>query len=135
MSFITISVLNFSNQLTAENFKIMKLYQKVKAIRENEKLSQSYLAHELGLDQSQYSRREKGEVQFIPDEIVKLAQLLNTSVSTLFCEQEKFQPIEIHTPKNIGLITDKLIEQYEFRLREKDEIINNLREKLKLKNS
>ncbi|SHL84836.1 helix-turn-helix domain-containing protein [Flavobacterium chilense] len=111
----------------------MKLYQKVKTIRENKKLSQNYIANELGLDQSQYSRREKGEVQFIPEEIVKLAQLLDTSVSTLFCEQEKFQPTEVNTTKNIGLISDKLIEQYEFRLREKDEIIHNLREKLKSK--
>ncbi|MCV9929291.1 helix-turn-helix domain-containing protein [Flavobacterium sp. LS1R49] len=109
----------------------MKLYQKVKAIREYKRLSQNYIAHELGLDQSQYSRREKGEIQFIPEEIIKLTHLLDTNVSNLFGEQEKSQPTEVRTTTNIVLISDKLIEQYEFRLKEKDELINTLHKKIK----
>lgn len=112
----------------------MKLHQKVKIIRENKKLSQSYIANELGLDQSQYSRREKGEIQFIPDEIVKLASLLDTNISNLFGEKEKPPYIEIENKENLLLVTDKLIEQYELRLKEKDEVIKTLRKKNKSKN-
>ena len=112
----------------------MKLYQKVKAIRESKKLSQSYLAYELGLDQSQYSRREKGEVQFVPEEIIKISHLLKTTISDLFSESETLCKKAIQNTENLILISEKLIEQYEFRLREKDELINILRKKLKSKN-
>ena len=62
----------------------MKLHEKVKLLRDDKKLSQDFLAHELGLDQSQYSRREKGEIQFVPEEIKKLSKLLETTISNLF---------------------------------------------------
>ena len=102
----------------------MKLNQKVKAIREDKKLSQSFLAHELGLDQSQYSRREKGEIQFIPEEIIKLSHLLDTTISDLFNQRD------INIPSNL---TNMLIEQYELRLKEKDELIKVLNQKLNTK--
>ncbi|GGF19064.1 helix-turn-helix domain-containing protein [Flavobacterium limi] len=103
----------------------MKLNQKVKLIRESKKISQIYLAHELGLNQSQYSRREKGEIQFNSDEIIKLSNLLETSISSLFDEQ---QNIISHKwdYNNINSISSKLIEQYEHRLKEKDEMIKLL---------
>lgn len=54
---------------------------------------------------------------YIPNEIIKL---LETSVSNLFGEniEEKGSGID----KNIS-IPDKLIEQYELRIKEKDEMI------------
>lgn len=73
---------------------IMRLNEKAKTLREEKKLSQSYLAHELGLEQSQYSRREKGEIQFVPDEIVKLSKLLETTISNLFDEQANIFSIQ-----------------------------------------
>jgi transcriptional regulator with XRE-family HTH domain len=65
----------------------MQLHEKIRSIRENKKLSQGYLAQELGLDQSQYSRREKGEIPFVPNEIVRISKLLETSISDLFGEE------------------------------------------------
>lgn len=103
----------------------MKLNQKVKLIREAKKISQIYLAHELGLNQSQYSRREKGEIQFNSDEIIKLSNLLETSISSLFDEQQNIISYEWDY-NNINSISAKLIEQYEHRLKEKDEMIKLL---------
>lgn len=111
--------------------KTMKLNEKVKIIREEKKLSQSYIAHELGLDQSQYSRREKGEIYFNPDEIIKLSFLLDTSISILFDVQKNLSGKHLQTKNNLSSISEKLIEQYESKLKEKDEIIEMLREKLK----
>ncbi|HJS00975.1 MAG TPA: helix-turn-helix transcriptional regulator [Flavobacterium sp.] len=100
----------------------MRFHEKIKLIRESKKLSQSYLAYELNLDQSQYSRREKGEIQFVSDEIVKLSKLLETSISELFGEEviesQKIKKIE----ENLS-IAEKLIEQYELRIKEKEEMI------------
>lgn len=110
----------------------MRLNEKVKTLREEKKLSQSYLAHELGLEQSQYSRREKGEIQFVPDEIIKLSKVLETTIANLFDEETiVFNNID-QKGGNFGqyiTVSYKLIEQYEFRLKEKDDLIELLRQK------
>lgn len=106
----------------------MQLHQIIKTIRENKKLSQVYLAYELGIDQSQYCRREKGEIQFVPNEIVKLSKVLEISISNLFNEiiEEKRTSMD----KNIS-IPEKLIEQYELRIKEKEEMIQLLINQIK----
>ncbi|KOP37672.1 XRE family transcriptional regulator [Flavobacterium sp. WLB] len=111
----------------------MNLNEKVKAIRENQKISQSYIAHELGLDQSQYSRREKGQIQFTANEILRLAHLLETPISYLFGEQEEISFVQEIKNKADITISEKLIEQYEIRLKEKDKLIETLNKKLKSK--
>lgn len=104
----------------------MKLHEKVKSLREERKLSQEFLAHELNLDQSQYSRREKGDIQFVPEEISKLSKLLETSITNLFGEETIVFNNNDQKGGNFGqyiTTSEKLIEQYELRLREKDEMI------------
>lgn len=111
----------------------MKIHEKVKLLREEKKLSQDFIAHQLGLSQPQYSRRESGEIKFIADEIGKLAKALETSISNLYGEETNSFSIQTQNGGNFGqyvTIPEKLIEQYEARLREKDEIISLLREKL-----
>jgi transcriptional regulator with XRE-family HTH domain len=105
----------------------MQLHEKIKLIRESKKLSQSYLAYELNLDQSQYSRREKGEIQFVPNEIVKLSKLLEISISELFGEKIILSQKTEEINGNIS-IAEKLIEQYEMRIKEKDDMIVILKE-------
>lgn len=108
----------------------MKLHEKVKTLREERKLSQDFLAHELGLDQSQYSRREKGEIQFVPDELKKISKLLETTISNLFGEETIVFNNTDQKGGNFGqyvTTSEKLIEQYELRLKEKDELIALLR--------
>ncbi|WP_026712964.1 helix-turn-helix domain-containing protein [Flavobacterium daejeonense] len=100
----------------------MKINETIKAIRRIKYLSQSYIANELNLDQSQYCRREKGEIQFTPSEIVKLSKLLEVSIAELFGEKI----IESQRIKEINeelSVAEKLIEQYECRIKEKDEMI------------
>ena len=104
----------------------MKLNEKIKSLREERKLSQESLAHELNLDQSQYSRREKGDIQFVPDEIKKLSKLLDTTISNLFGEEPIIFNNKDQKGGNFGqyiISSEKLIEQYELRIKEKDEII------------
>ena len=98
----------------------MKLHEKVKLLRDEKKLSQDYFANELGLDQSQYSRREKGEIQFVPEEIKKLSKLLETTISNLFGEETIIFNNNDQNGGNFGqylTIPEKLIEQYELRLK------------------
>lgn len=112
----------------------MKIYDRIKQIREDKKLSQSYIANELHLDQSQYSRRENGEIAFIPDELEIISKILDTPISKLFGEEtnvfnnidQKGGNFAQHQYINIP---EKLIEQYESRLKEKDELIEFLKSK------
>ena len=53
----------------------MKLHEKVKFYRESKRISQESIAHELGLNQSQYSRRENGSIKFNSEEIALLGKL------------------------------------------------------------
>ena len=90
------------------------------------------MAHELGLEQSQYSRREKGEIQFIPEEIVKLSKLLETTISNLFNEETIVFNNNDQKGGSFGqyvTMPEILIEQYELRIKEKDAFIKLLQEK------
>jgi transcriptional regulator with XRE-family HTH domain len=78
----------------------------------------------LGLNQSQYSRREKGEIPFIPNEIQKLSVLLETSISDLFGEKI--------ASSDTVLIHEKLIAQYELRIKEKDQLIEILKSQINI---
>lgn len=102
----------------------MQLHDNIRRLRKDKKLSQGYLAHELGLDQSQYSRREKGEIPFVPNEILKISKLLQTSVAYLFGEETAIN--------QTVSIDEKLMEQYELRIKEKEEMIALLKSKIKL---
>ena len=85
----------------------------------------------MGLEQPQYSRREKGEIQFKPDEITKLAQLLETTVSNLFGEENKLSNNNHQEKSSLKhiLVPEKLIEQYELHLKEKNRLIEILSQK------
>jgi transcriptional regulator with XRE-family HTH domain len=113
----------------------MKLNDKVKHLRESKRLSQENVAFELGLNQSQYSRRESGNINFSPEELEQLSKLLEVSMDELFSNDSVVfnnnnqrggyfgQNIEIPT---------QLIEQYELRLKEKDDLICSLKENIEL---
>lgn len=105
----------------------MKLNKKIRTLRIEKKLSQSYIAHELGLEQSQYCRREKGEIHFSPDELIKIAKLLNTNITVLFDEEaNKASNLD---PQSLKYVTvpQMFIDQYELRIKEKDDLIKLLR--------
>lgn len=110
----------------------MDIATKVKLLREEKKVSQEFIAHELGLSQSQYSRRENGEVKFVAEEIGKLAKLLEVSVSHIYGEETNSFTVHTQNGGNFGQyiqVSEKLIEQYETRLKEKDDMILLLKNK------
>lgn len=104
----------------------MQIHEKIKSIREDKKLSQSFIAFELGLDQSQYSRRENGEIDFTAKELLTLSRKLEIPVSKLYDEETTvFNNID-QKGGNFGQyvsISEKLIEQYDLLLAEKDKRI------------
>jgi transcriptional regulator with XRE-family HTH domain len=113
----------------------MKLHEKIKRFREIKQWSQENVAFELGLNQSQYSRRESGMIKFNSEEIVFLAKIFEIPISELFDEYDGSLKKNSPSSEEFNYYfarTEGLIQQYELRLQEKDELIMELREKLSL---
>jgi transcriptional regulator with XRE-family HTH domain len=66
---------------------------KLIAQRKKRKFSQQDVADRLYMDQSQYSRREKGIIQISEDEWNKLAQILKTTLEDIFESEKGFVSI------------------------------------------
>jgi transcriptional regulator with XRE-family HTH domain len=60
-----------------------KIINNIRLLRKLKDFSQEYIAFELGLSQSQYSRRENGTIQFSLPEIIKLASIFKVDPNTL----------------------------------------------------
>lgn len=62
-----------------------EFHQNVKFIREKvAKLKQSYVAEQLGVQRSHYSRMESGQAHFNDEQIYRLAEILEVEPSVLF---------------------------------------------------
>jgi transcriptional regulator with XRE-family HTH domain len=104
----------------------MQLNEKVQFYRMQRGYSQEYISELLGLEQSQYSRRETGQVDFRAQEIARLSEVLGVEIAELFNDSTIVFTSNNQSGGNFGqyvTLPDKLIEQYEARLREKDEMI------------
>jgi len=115
----------------------MKLHDKVKLYRESKKLSQENVAYKLGLNQSQYSRRESGNILFSVKELESLSKLFEIQTSDLLNDETIIFNNKDQKRGNFGqyiTMPNELIQQYEKRLQEKDEYIATLKEQISLLN-
>jgi transcriptional regulator with XRE-family HTH domain len=113
----------------------MQLHEKVKYFRESKRLSQESIAYQLGLNQSQYSRRENGAIKFNSDEISQLCEVLEVSPLELFNSESIIFNNNNQQGGNFGqyvALPEELQKQYELRIKEKDEMINVLKEEISL---
>lgn len=108
----------------------MTINEKVKFFREKKGYSQESLAYRLGIEQSQYSRRENGQVKFSADEVLEISKMLDIEISELFSDQTVVFNLTTQNGGSFGQyinIPEVLITQYEQRLKEKDEMISTLK--------
>jgi transcriptional regulator with XRE-family HTH domain len=111
----------------------MEIHERVKFYRESKRMTQDSVAFKLGLDQSQYSRRESGVIKFDSDEIAKVCEVLDITPMELFNTESVIFNNTNQQGGNFGqyiALPDDLIKQYELRLKEKDEMIALLKEKI-----
>ncbi|MFC6096692.1 helix-turn-helix domain-containing protein [Flavobacterium qiangtangense] len=62
--------------------------QNIYKIRLEKKFTQEYMANELNISQSQYSKKEKGIQKFSLNEIAKIANILNIDMKFLMEENQ-----------------------------------------------
>jgi len=62
---------------------VIKMYQRLKDLREDNELKQSDIARILNMTQQQYSKIEKGITEITADRLIKLSFLYNVSIDYL----------------------------------------------------
>jgi len=127
-----------------------KVINNIRLLRKLNDFSQEYIAYELGLSQSQYSRRENGMIQFTLPEIVKLSlifkvdynNIIQDDVSTDFLENKKAKRIKkemthIENNNRYVVMTDFIVKTIDLIVQsEKDNdkkqfLIENLKSRIK----
>ena len=112
----------------------MEVFEKVRFFREAKKMSQEIVSSVLDIEQSQYSRRESGHIPFSIAELEKLSVVFDVEISEFLKEKTIIFTSNNQSGGSFGQyvsVPDKLIEQYELRLKEKDEMIEILKDPLK----
>ena len=113
---------------------IMETFEKVRFFREQKKVSQEFVSTLLNIEQSQFSRRESGQIPFSINELEKLSELFDVEISEFFKEKTVIFTSNNQSGGSFGQyvsVPDILIEQYEMRLKEKKEMIDLLKEQIK----
>lgn len=111
----------------------MEIFEKVRFFREQKKLSQEYVSTLLNIEQSQFSRRESGQIPFSINELEKLSELFDVDVTHFFKNDTVVFTSNNQSGGSFGQylsIPDRLIEQYELRIKEKDDLIQLLQEQI-----
>jgi transcriptional regulator with XRE-family HTH domain len=122
-----------------------KIHKNIRILRYLNELSQENIAYELGLSQSQYSRRENGVIEFSVSEILKLSKLFNVSYEEIIDDssvKEHLQKTKLDL-SNKNEITDRqhsiidfiikaldIVVKGDLEIQEKDDIINSLKSRL-----
>ena len=110
---------------------------KLKILRKEKDLSQEEVAHRLHMSQSAYGRIEKGDSSSWAAHLNDICELYDVAPEelmkkdTLTINQDDEKANSNSTV--IKLISEKLIEQFEIRLKEKESYINQLEKKLSSK--
>ena len=112
----------------------MKVGQKIRGLRVEKGFSTSFMADKLGISEPTYRRYETDKS--FPDIVMvdKIAKILEKNFMDLLpteCFVQNNNSQKGGVVVNLGTInhlSEKLIEQYEMRIRDRDEIIKDLKE-------
>lgn len=106
---------------------------KLKQLRKQKGLSQEQVSDYLNVSQSAYARIENGESHSWSVHIDKLCEVFEIKPEELFKDDKviinNHQQGGVGYAETINQLSEKLVEQYELRLKEKDEIIKELKAK------
>ncbi|MBP6386560.1 MAG: helix-turn-helix transcriptional regulator [Pseudarcicella sp.] len=116
---------------------IKMLGENIKKYRELKGYSQEFMAHEMNISQSSYAKLENENTKITVERLHKIAELLEIEISALLDSNKKNVFNLYNNQTAMGLVEqyintetketyEKLIDQYEMRLKEKDQLIQML---------
>lgn len=118
-----------------------QVVENIKKVRKDKGISHEYIAHQLNISQAAYSKLEKNDTKLTVERLYKIAQVLEVSIPDLlnidarnifnqsnhasgtFIGHQKFENLFQENQKK----TDKIIALYEARLKDKDALIEQLK--------
>jgi len=68
--------------------KNMKVFEKIRIVRQTKEYSQEYMAEKLKIDTANYGRIERGQTKLTIDKLQTIAQILNVPPILFFYENE-----------------------------------------------
>lgn len=116
----------------------MKIGAQLKKAREEKKFSQQEIAHLLNISQKTLSNIESDKSNPTIEQLSKLSEIYELDILELLSNEGiTFNQHNQEGGENNGIVQnyhfpEKLIEQYEQRIKDKDEIIALLREEIKI---
>lgn len=111
---------------------------KIRNLRKEKGLTQEQLADMLHISQSSFARIENGENSSWANYLTKICEVFEVEpeelvrLDTIVINQNQ-KGGESNNAFIINQLSEKLIEQFEQRIKEKEELISNLREQLRKK--
>ncbi len=113
----------------------MEIGKKLRTLRAERGFTQEKMADLLSIPQASYSNLENNKGRIDLKTIQKIAEIYEMDVIDLLKEEGLSFNQKNKKGDNNGLVinklSDKLIEQYEIRLKEKDEVIADLKQLIK----
>ena len=101
--------------------------KKLKNLRTHKFMSQELLADELNMSQSAYARMESGQSNSWVNYIEPICKIFDIAAHELLMSNDTATTSKVVSAK----LSEKLIEQYELRLQEKNDMIALLKTQLK----
>jgi len=116
--------------------------ENIRKFRELRGYSQDYMAHKMSLTQSAYAKIEKENTKLTVERLQLISEILEVDIANLisagkqnifnqYNNQTALGYIENYTQQENQVLKDKLIEQYEARLKEKEDELQKLKATLK----
>ena len=119
--------------------------QRIKAYRKQSKLSQKEIADQIGISRNAYIGIENGDTRIFNEKLQKIAELTDTTIEKLVLGYEPVENAEYklgEAKMDFDQKYRRLQEDYEARIREKDDtiallkkLVDSLQESLKSKDS
>ncbi|RQO32643.1 transcriptional regulator [Taibaiella sp. KBW10] len=115
--------------------KEKEIGSRIKRLREDKDYSQDYLAQRLGITQKAYSKIETNQTRLSVDNLLKIADVLETSINKILDVDGGTVYNNYSTHHGEGIVihkttSDKIIELYDKLLKAKDDEIEALKKLL-----
>lgn len=103
---------------------------KLKVLRKNKNMSQEEVADYLHISQSAYARMESGDSHSWANHILRICQIFEISPEELF--EINVDRERVSSEATISHLSNKMIKQYEERIKELKKVIKDLKKESKL---
>lgn len=88
-------------------FDLMKIGNKLYAIRKQKGLTQAQVAEEAGLSDRTYADIERGSVNMRIESVLKICEALSITPNDIFLEEQAFVPIGATLAERVDLLPEK----------------------------